>query len=43
MVGIEVSREDTSCWDVDVFEYSVDCIGKSLIVAWLFIINIEEK
>ena len=42
MVGVEVSRKDASCWDIDVFEDSVSCVRESLIVAWFFIVDIKE-
>ena len=43
MVGFEVSREDSSCWDVDVFEDSVYRVGLCLVIAWFFVVDVEEK
>ena len=42
MVGVEVSRKDASCWDIDVFEDSVSCVGECLIVAWFFVVDVKK-
>jgi hypothetical protein len=38
---IEVSCEDTPFWNVQVFESSVEGVGKCLVLAWFFVVYVE--